>query len=145
MELTSHLPPSDRQRVEDRLRNDLMAWLTTVQPDGQPVSVPVWFLMRENGTILLYTQPKKEKLRNIADNPKVSLVLDVTDIGRNIVRIEGLARHDPDQLAADQEPAYLATYLELIGAIFGTPERFTELFSALFSAALVITPTRLRT
>ena len=70
MELTSHLPPSDRQRVEDRLRNDLMAWLTTVQPDGQPVSVPVWFLMRENGTILLYTQPKKEKLRNIATTPR---------------------------------------------------------------------------
>jgi len=140
MELTSHLPPGDRERVEDRLRHNLIAWLTTVRPDGQPVSVPVWFLMREDGTILLYTQPKKEKLRNIVDNPKVSLVLDVTDIGRNIVRIEGLARHVPDQSAADQQPAYLAKYTERIGAIFGTPERFAELFSA----ALVITPTKLR-
>jgi len=140
MELTSHLPPVDRERVEDRLRHNLIAWLTTVEPDGQPVSVPVWFLMREDGTILLYTQPKKEKLRNIADNPKVSLVLDVTDIGRNVVRIEGLARHAPDQSAADQQPAYLAKYTERIGALFGTPERFAELFSA----ALVITPTRLR-
>jgi hypothetical protein len=29
-----------------------MAWLTTVRPDGQPISVPVWFLVREDETIL---------------------------------------------------------------------------------------------
>ncbi len=141
MELTSHLPPGDRERVEERLRHNLIAWLTTVRPDGQPVSVPVWFLVREDGTILLYTQPNKEKLRNIAANPKVSLVLDVTDIGRNIVRVEGLAQHAPDQPTVLQQPAYLAKYTERIGAIFGTPERLAELFSV----ALVITPTKLRT
>ncbi|WP_449343648.1 hypothetical protein [Streptomyces polygonati] len=70
----------------------------------------------------------------------MSLVLDVTDIGRNIVRVEGLARHAADQSTAHPQPAYLAKYTERIGAIFGTPERFAELFSA----ALVITPTRLR-
>ena len=50
----------------------IMAGLTTVRPDGQPVSVPVWFLMRDDETILLYSQPGKNKLRNIASNPKVS-------------------------------------------------------------------------
>jgi PPOX class probable F420-dependent enzyme len=140
MELASHLPPGDRERVEARLRSNLMAWLTTVRPDGQPVSVPVWFLVREDDSILLYTQPGKEKLRNIAGNPKVSLALDVTDIGRNIVRIEGIARQAHDQPPADQQLAYLAKYTERIGANFGTPERFAEMFSA----ALIITPARLR-
>jgi hypothetical protein len=65
--------------------------------------------------------------------------LDVTDIGRNIVRIEGIARPAPDQLPANQEPMYLAKYTERIAALFGTPERFAELFSA----ALVITPAKL--
>ncbi|QMU70030.1 TIGR03667 family PPOX class F420-dependent oxidoreductase [Streptacidiphilus sp. P02-A3a] len=128
MDLTSGLPPGDRERVEERLRRDLIAWLTTVRPDGQPVSVPVWFLVREDGTILLYTQPKKEKLRNFAANPKVSLTLDGTDIGRNIVRIEGVARPAPDQPTADQQPAYLAKYTERITTVFGPLERFTELF-----------------
>ncbi|MDT7649682.1 MAG: hypothetical protein QOI36_1088, partial [Pseudonocardiales bacterium] len=91
MELTSHLPPGDRERVETRLRQNLMAWLTTVRPDGQPISVPVWFLMREDATIVVYSQPGKQKLRSIARNSKVSLGLDVTDIGRDIVRIEGTA------------------------------------------------------
>jgi PPOX class probable F420-dependent enzyme len=140
MELTSHLLPGDRERVEARLRQNLMAWLTTVRPDGQPVSVPVWFLMREDGTILLYSTPGKQKLRNIADNPKVSLGLDVTDIGRSIVRMEGIARVAHDQPAANQHPAYLAKYTERIGAMFDTPERFAELFST----AVIITPTKLR-
>ena len=139
MELTSHLPPGDRERVEDRLRHNLMAWLTTVRPDGQPVCVPVWFLMREDGTILVHSRPGNAKLRNIVDNPRVSLTLDVTDIGRNIVRIEGTAAQSHDHPPAHQQPKYLAKYTERMGAMFETPERF----GALFSAALVITPTRL--
>jgi PPOX class probable F420-dependent enzyme len=105
MELTSHLAPDDRARVEARLRANLMVWLTTVRPDGQPVSVPVWFLMRDDGTVLLYSRPEKQKLRNIARNPKVSLGLDVTDIGRNIVRMEGVARVADDEPPAHQQPA----------------------------------------
>src|SRR3954447_24091951 len=138
MELTDHLADADRQRVQARLRSNLMAWLTTVRPDGQPVSVPVWFVARDDGTILVYSRPSKAKVRNIAANPKVSLGLDVTDIGRNVVRVEGVARHDPTRPRADQDPAYLAKYVERMAALFGTPESFAEQFSA----ALVITPTK---
>jgi PPOX class probable F420-dependent enzyme len=139
MDLTAHLPVERRERVEARLRGNLMAWLTTVRPDGQPVSVPVWFLLRDDATILVYSRPGKAKLRNIAANPKVSLTLDVTDIGRDVVRIEGTARPTGDEPPASEQPAYVAKYLERIGALFGTPERFAEEFSD----ALVITPTTL--
>jgi PPOX class probable F420-dependent enzyme len=141
MKLTSLLPPADRERVESRLHSNLIAWLTTVRPDGQPVSVPVWFLLRDDETILLYSGPEKAKLRNIAANPKVSLALDVTDIGRNIVRLEGTARRAHDQPPANEDPAYLAKYIERMAALFGTPEQF----AAVFSAALIITPAKLHT
>ena len=52
MKLTSHLPEARRAHVEGRLRANLMAWLTTVRPDGQPDSVQVWFLLRDDETIL---------------------------------------------------------------------------------------------
>jgi hypothetical protein len=69
----------------------------------------------------------------------VCLGLDVTDIGRNIVRLEGTARVADDQPPAHQQPAYLAKYTERIGALFDTPERFAELFST----AVIVTPTKL--
>lgn len=141
MEFTSHLPAGERDRVEARLRHNLMAWLTTLRPDGQPVSVPVWFLARPDSTILIYSEPGKAKLRHISANPKVSLTLDGTDIGRDIVSIEGVAAPAADQPPAHEEPAYVAKYLERIGTLFGTPERFGRRFSA----ALIIKPARLRT
>jgi len=54
MTLTSQLSTDDRERVENRLRNNLIGWLTTVRKDGQPVTVPVWFLLRADDTILVY-------------------------------------------------------------------------------------------
>ncbi len=137
--LTRHLPAERREHVEARLHSNLMAWLTTVRPDGQPDSVPVWFLVRDDETILVYSQPKKIKLRNIGENPKVTLGLDVTDIGRDIIRIDGTAEHVGDVPSADRQPQYAVKYAERIGAMFGTPRQFAELFSE----ALIITPTRL--
>ncbi len=139
MNLTRHLPAERREHVEARLHSNLMAWLTTVRPDGQPDSVPVWFLVRQDETILVYSQPKKLKLRNIRENPKVTLGLDVTDIGRDIIRIEGTAEHVAGELPADRQPQYAAKYAERIGAMFGTPGQFAEMFSE----ALIITPSRL--
>jgi PPOX class probable F420-dependent enzyme len=139
MKLTSDLPDGRRAHVEGRLRANLMAWLTTVRPDGRPDSVPVWFLLRDDETILVYSQAAKIKLRNIASNPRVSLGLDVTDIGRDIIRVEGTAEHVPGYPAADEVPEYVAKYAERIGANFGTPSRF----AGLFPEALIITPDRL--
>jgi PPOX class probable F420-dependent enzyme len=139
MKMTSHLSEERRAHVEGRLRANLMAWLTTVRPDGRPDSVPVWFLVCDDETVLVYSQPGKLKLRNISRNPKVSLGLDVTDIGRDVIRIEGTAAHVPGFPAADEMPAYAAKYAERIGTLFGTAAQF----AAQYSEALVITPDRL--
>jgi len=118
-----------------------MAWLTTVSPAGKPESVPVWFLLREDDeTILVYSQPGKPKLRHLQQNPQVALGLDVTDIGRDIVRIDGQARVAPEAGPADGQPRYRAKYAERIGTLFGD----AEAFAAQFSVPILITPRRLR-
>ena len=139
MQLTAGLSIDRRQRVESRLRTNIMAWLTTVSPTGRPASVPVWFLIRDDESILLYSEPNKPKLRNIGLNPNVALGLDVTDLGRDVIRIEGTATHQAGAPRADQVPEYVAKYVERIAAIFGTAERFAELFPE----AVVIVPTKL--
>jgi PPOX class probable F420-dependent enzyme len=61
-------------RADDKLRHEIAAWLTTVTTDGQPQSTPIWFHW-DGSTFLIYSQPDRPKLRNIAGNPKVSLHL----------------------------------------------------------------------
>lgn len=136
---TGHLPAERRTRVEARLNTNLMAWLTTVDAQGRPDCVPVWFNVGDDDRILIYSQPGKKKLRNLEANPHVSLGLDVTDIGRDIIRFEGTARHEANHPRADQVPEYAAKYAERSAAIFGTIEQFADMFTD----AIVITPSRL--
>jgi PPOX class probable F420-dependent enzyme len=140
MEFTSHLSAGLREHAERRLRENLIAWFTSVRPSGQPDSVPVGFLVQDDDTILVYSQPGKDKLRNIAANPRVTLTLDETALGSDVIRVEGMAKHVPDHPPASDVEAHVAKYGEHIASSgYGTPERF----AAMFSEAIVITPTRL--
>jgi hypothetical protein len=68
----------------------------------------------------------------------VALALDVTDLGRDIIRVEGTAQQVDDIAPAGQNQQYVSKYIERIGAIFGT----ADTFAAIYSIPLIITPTR---
>ncbi|HMM42231.1 MAG TPA: TIGR03667 family PPOX class F420-dependent oxidoreductase [Thermomicrobiales bacterium] len=132
---------TDRGRhVAARLRNDIVAWLSTVRPSGQPDTVPVWFLW-DGDTVLIYSQPNQVKLRNIAGNPHVALALDDTKGGGDVIRIEGAAAVDESHPSCDNVPAYVAKYEQHIIDLGYTVAEFAEAYSV----AVVITPTRYRT
>lgn len=140
IKFTSHLPVGLRAHAERRLRKNLVGWFTTIRLNGQPDSVPVAFVVQDDDTILIYSQPGKRKLRNIAANPRVILALDETVGGSDVVRVEGTARHVPDYPPACNIEAYVEKYREHIASAgFGGVEQF----AAVFSAAIIITPTRL--
>lgn len=127
--------------VEARLRDDIVGWLTTVRPSGQPDSVPVWFLWTDDKRLLVYSQPNKRKLHNLEQNPKVTLAIDDTLGGDDVVRVEGTAQYLADYPPLNELPAYVEKYGDHIVRIgYGDP----EMFARAFSAAILITPTRLR-
>ena len=132
---------TDRGRhVEQRLRDDIIAWLTTVRPSGQPDSVPVWFLW-DGDTVLIYSRPDKTKLHNLEQNPRVTLVIDDTRGGGDVIRIEGTARHAPDHPGPHEVPAYDAKYASSIRRIgYDDAQQFGEHYSA----AIIVTPTKYR-
>jgi PPOX class probable F420-dependent enzyme len=123
-----------------RFARELIVWLTTVRADGQPQSVPVWFVW-EDGSFLIYSQRDKPKLRNIEDNPKVSMHLRGTDTGDDVVIIEAMATPAPDTPAADRVEHYIRKYGGLIDHYGWTPASFAEDYSE----PIRLTPTTVRT
>ncbi len=77
--------------VEQSLSNDPIVWFITVRPNGRPHVVPVWFFW-DGETFLIFSQPNKQKLRNLRQNPNVMLALDGTgNLGDDVVVVEGTA------------------------------------------------------
>ena len=71
----------------------MIGWLTTVTPDGQPQTFPIWFLWAD-GEILVYSDRRAKRNANIRNNPRVALHLDDDGRGDDIVIVEGEARID---------------------------------------------------
>ena len=116
-----------------------MIWLTTVRSDGQPQSVPVWFLW-EGETFLIYFQPNQQKLKNIGRNARVGLHLNANDRGGDVMRAEGTAEVVEDIPPANEVGEYLEKYGESIARIGLDPEGFARAYSV----ALRVTPDRWR-
>jgi PPOX class probable F420-dependent enzyme len=95
----------------DHLETDVVAWLTTVAPDGRPQSSVISFL-HEDGTILFYSKPDTPKLRNIAHSPMVSFNLQSDPYGDHYLIVEGTAAIDRSALPSDRHATYHAKYLE---------------------------------
>ncbi len=49
------------------------AVMATIHPDGYPVSVATWYLVDDDGTILLSLDAERARLRHLRANPQVSL------------------------------------------------------------------------
>jgi PPOX class probable F420-dependent enzyme len=126
-------------RVERRLREETVTWLTTVRPNQSPDPSPVWFYW-DGESFLIYSQPDTPKLRNIEQNPSVALNFNGDERGGNIIVINGEARVDPDAAPAHQVPEYAAKYDDDIRRLNMTPESF----ASLYSVAIRVTPTKLR-
>ncbi len=115
-------------RAIGRLETAMAAWLTTVTPDGQPQSVPVWFLW--DGTeVLVYSDHRARRNANLVANPRVSFHLPDEGEGNDVVTFEGTAAIDPNVPPPDRHGAYLAKYGAWIRASFGSPEAFGQTYS----------------
>ena len=108
-----------------------------MRSDGQPRSVPVWFL-RDGGSFLVYSRPGRQKLRNIERNLRIGLNLNSNDRGGDVVRLEGVAEIAEDAPPANEVPPFLEKYREGIARI-GQDE---EGFARAYSVAMRVTPER---
>jgi PPOX class probable F420-dependent enzyme len=129
----------ERPDIQARLDDELIIWLTTVNAFGQPQTSPVWFLV-EDESIVVYSLAKTPRTRTIAANPRVSLNLNSTASGGEVVIIEGRAEIVGDGRPAHEDGAYVTKYaaaMDDLGMTAGS-------FAADYPVRIHISPTRLR-
>jgi PPOX class probable F420-dependent enzyme len=127
------------QAAEARLKAEPIAWLTTVNPAGQPQSTPVWFLW-ESEQFVIFGSASGPKTANINANPHVSLHLEGNGSGGGNVIFEGRARIDDAAASLNQVAEYLAKYGETIKAYGWTPEGMARDYPHVIR----VVPTRVR-
>jgi PPOX class probable F420-dependent enzyme len=123
--------------IDQRLRSEPMIWFSTVRPDGRPHLVPVWFFW-DGATMLIFSQPDNQKIRNLRNNPAVSLALEAANQGEDIVMLEGTATLVDEPGLKASMPAYAKKYDALLKRMGMSATQM----AASYSQAIRITPTR---
>ena len=127
--------------AKKHLKKEYFVWLTTVDSKGTPQPRPVWFIW-DGDSFLIYSQAKAFKLKHIRKNPQVALHFNTQDeLGEErVIIFSGKARVDKKSTPADKHGAYMKKYRIGITRLGATPEQF----AGEYSAAIRITPTKLR-
>lgn len=128
------------KKALDRLRHEQVVWLTTVRDDFAPQPSPVWFLLQDDHSVLVFSQPEAPKVRAIRRNPRVSLNFNSDASGGEIVIFNGHAVLGDASTSADTVAAYVEKYQAGIKGLGMTPEQM----AAEYSQPIVITLGKLR-
>jgi PPOX class probable F420-dependent enzyme len=126
------------KRVQGRLQKEIVIWLATVGAEGRAHAVPVWFRW-DGKSFLIYSVPG-QKVKDIEANPKVTLHLNTTPDGGDVVRIDGDAKRLRRHPLAYRVPTYIRKYAALINSYGWKPESFSHQYNI----ALRVRPTRVR-
>jgi PPOX class probable F420-dependent enzyme len=119
----------------DLLSAPLTAVLTTVNPDGQPQSTAVWYLVDEDGALKTSVVTTRQKHRNLRREPKATLfVMDPSNPFRTL-EVRATA-----ELVPDPEKAMLAKFATRYGTDVATLDMpGTERVTVVFHPARVVT------
>ena len=117
------------EQVLDLLRLPNPAVMATVAADGRPVSVATWYLLEDDGRVLLGLDAKRARLKHMRADPRISLtvlerddwythvslqgrVVSVTDdVG--LRDIDRLARHYTGNAYANRERPRVSAQFEI--------------------------------
>ena len=116
-------------QVARHLREDRVAWLTTVTPGGAPVPSPVWFWWDGADSVFVFSLPDTARTRNIEANPRVSINFAGDGYGGDIVILSGRASLEADGASADRLPQYAEKYRWGFERLHVTPEQFAQRYS----------------
>ena len=116
------------RKAAGKLKREQVLWLTSVDDKGRPQPRPVWF--HWNGEdVLIFSQPKGAKVRQIAARPDVALHFNSDAAANDVVVFLGEAHALPESVAPDRVKPYLRKYRSGIVDLNMTPASFQSEYS----------------
>ena len=109
------------RKIERRLNEEQVIWLTTVDASLTPQPRPVWFHW-DGETLLILSQANAAKVRHITRNPRVALNFNTDAEGGEVGVLIGEARLLQEPLDPARLQAYIEKYAEGIKDLGLTPE-----------------------
>ncbi len=126
-----------RPSVDAALREDPVVWLSSVQSDGRPHLVPVWFHW-DGERIVAFSKPHAKKIDNLRDKPSVMLAVGTPGPDFEVELIEAVAEVPNAPAATLMPEAFGAKYRDLLRRAGLSVQRFAEVYSQ----PIVLRPTR---
>ena len=80
----------NKREIENLLKEPIVSFITTLRPDGSPHTSPVWHKVVFNNLIVV-SDTDSVKVRNISNDPRVSLVVAADRSPQPWVQVNGLA------------------------------------------------------
>ena len=117
------------QDIARRLHDELLLWLTTVDENGVPHSLPLGFLWDDaRATFLIYSMAEADRdhMRHIRQNPRVGLHLPFDMSGGDLIVLTGEASISADDPPSDQIPAWVEKYQALFAQMGMTMRQAAE-------------------
>jgi PPOX class probable F420-dependent enzyme len=128
---------TNRRQADAALRRDPVVWLSSVQRDGRPHLVPVWFHW-DGEQIVAFSKPGARKVENLRDQPAVMLAVGTPGPDFDVELIEATAELPDAPASSLIPPGFAPKYRELLRRAGLTVQRFAEVYSQ----PIVIRPTR---
>jgi PPOX class probable F420-dependent enzyme len=134
---SNDLAPNPAARIDRMLRSESVVWMSTVNPDGTPHLVPIWFSW-DGASVLIASKPNARKVANLRANPAVMLALGEPDDDFDVGMIQGVAEL-PTAPSSELLPGgHIAKYRRQMAAIGLSRDEFL----ATYSQVIRIRPTR---
>jgi len=117
---------NEHRDVQARLEAEPIGWLTTVSGAGKPSTAPVWFYLNGDDTITIYSRDPSVRVRNLTENPHVTLHLEGNGRGGAIAVLNGTAVIERDADPATADKTFIEKYQSFLDNNAWTPQWFAE-------------------
>lgn len=129
--------PLCRSAAARCLGDDPVAWISTVQRDGRPHLVPVWFHW-DGERIVAFSKPNARKVQNLRDRPSVMLAIGTPGPDFDVELIEATAELPEEPAVSVMPEGFGQKYRNLLRRAGISLQRFAEVYSQ----PIVLRPTR---